>query len=204
VPTAHGTRTIAALPGQLWDVLSDPHHLPRWWPRVQRVEAVGEQDFTQVLISEKGKMVRADFKLVDVVTERRVVWAQQIEGTPFARVLKSAETEITLAGAGAGGAAEAEAGAGAGHATGVTESAVAGGDRRSDAAASFGSASDAPMSVVTIELRQELQGFRGSGVLSMRLTGIASFGSPLVRRAAHTTIEEALDGLERIVGGDST
>jgi uncharacterized protein YndB with AHSA1/START domain len=189
MPTVKRTRTIAASPGELWDVLGDPHHLPRWWPRVQRVEAVGEEDFTQVLISEKGKMVRADFKLVDVVAERRVVWAQQVEGTPFERVLKSAETEITLTGSGAA----------AGDTTGAAWAAVAGSDsKREDRT------SDGPATAVTIELRQELQGFRGSGALSMRLTGIASFGSPLVRRAAHATIEEALDGLERIVGGGST
>jgi uncharacterized protein YndB with AHSA1/START domain len=156
MPTAQRTRTFAASPGQLWDVVGDPHHLPRWWPRVQRVEAVGEEDFTQVLMSEKGKMVRADFKLLDVVAERRVVWAQQIEGTPFARVLKSAETEIAIAEA---SASERE---GEGDAT-----------------------------VVTIELRQSLQGV------------LARLGGRLVRRAAHSTIEEALDGLERIVGGGS-
>lgn len=170
MPTAQRTRTIAASPRELWDVLGDPHHLPRWWPRVNRVEAVtlkgtGEADaFTEVLMSDKGKIVRADFKLLDTVESRRVVWAQQIENTPFARVLKSAETEIRLD-----------------DASGI----------------------DGPATEVTIELRQELQGFRGSGALSLRMTGIASFGSPLVRRAAATTIEEALDGLERIVGTGS-
>jgi uncharacterized protein YndB with AHSA1/START domain len=176
MPTVQRTRTIAATPGELWDVLGDPHHLPRWWPRVQRVEAVGDDAFTQVLMSEKGKMVRADFKLLDAVVERRVVWAQQVQGTPFERVLKSAETEIVLADQPAEHTA-----------------------RGADSAA----VSDRPATVVTIELRQELQGFRGSGALSLRLTGIASFGSPLVRRAAHTTIEEALDGLQRIVGWGS-
>lgn len=161
MPTARRTRTIAASPRELWEVLGDPHHLPRWWPRVNRVEAVQADAFTEVLISDKGKIVRADFKLLDTVESQRVVWAQQIENTPFARVLKSAETEIRLDGA---------------------------------------SGIDDPATEVTIELRQELQGFRGSGALSLRMTGIASFGSPLVRRAAHATIEEALDGLERILG----
>jgi uncharacterized protein YndB with AHSA1/START domain len=150
VPTAQRTRTIAASPQELWEVLGDPHHLPRWWPRVNRVEAVEDDAFTEVLMSGKGKMVRADFKRLDAVPLRRVVWAQQIENTPFARILTSAETEIGLSGGGVAG--------------------------------------DGPATEVTIELRQTLHGF------------LARLGSHLVRRAAHSTLEEALDGLERIVG----
>jgi uncharacterized protein YndB with AHSA1/START domain len=152
MPTARRTRTIAASPQELWEVLGDPHHLPRWWPRVNRVEAVEADAFTEVLISDKGKTVRADFKLLDTVEPERVVWAQQIENTPFARVLKSAETEISVAEAGVG---------------------------------------ESPASTVTIELRQSLQGF------------LARLGGRLVRRAANSTIDEALDGLERIVGRGS-
>lgn len=160
MPTAQRTRTIAASAQELWEVLGDPHHLPRWWPRVTRVEAVEGDAFTEVLMSPKGKLVRADFKLVESVSLRRIVWSQQVENTPFARVLKSAETEINLA-----------AGAGAD-----------------------------PATEVTIELRQEMQGFRGNSALSLRMSGISRFGSPLVRRAAAATVEEALDGLERIAG----
>ena len=47
---------------------------------------------------------------------------------------------------------------------------------------------DGPATQVTIELRQTLHGF------------LARLGSHLVRRAAASTIDEALDGLERIVG----
>lgn len=136
-------------------MLGDPHHLPRWWPRIDRVEAVtltgtGELDaFTEVLMSGKGKMVRADFKRLDAVPKQRIVWAQQVEGTPFARILTSAETEIRLADAHGG---------------------------------------HDPATDVTIELRQTLHGF------------LARLGSHLVRRAAGSTIEEALDGLERIIG----
>ncbi len=107
MPTAQRTRTIAASPRELWEVLGDPHHLPRWWPRVNRVEAVEADAFTEVLISDKGKTVRADFKLLDTVESQRVVWAQQIENTPFARVLKSAETEISIAEAAPGRARRA-------------------------------------------------------------------------------------------------
>lgn len=77
-------------------MVGDPHHLPRWWPRVQRVEAVEDGGFTEVLMSAKGKIVRADFKLLDTPEPWRVVWSQVVENTPFAKVLKSAETEIRL------------------------------------------------------------------------------------------------------------
>ncbi len=155
-------------------MLGDPHHLPRWWPRVNRVEAVEDDAFTEVLIGPSGKVVRADFKLLEVIGPQRIVWSQQVQGTPFERVLKSAETEVLLAEAGGGDARDGEEYVG-----------------------------DGPATEVTIELRQELQGFRGSGALSLRLSGISRFGSPLVRRAALSTVEEALDGLERIVGRQS-
>jgi uncharacterized protein YndB with AHSA1/START domain len=163
VPTAQRTRTIRASPSELWEVLGDPHHLPRWWPRVSRVEAVERDAFTEVLTSAKGKIVRADFRLVDAINERRIVWSQQIENTPFARVLKSAETEVSLAGVQVGS-------------SGIEDGPSASG------------AEDGTATEVTIELRQSLQGF------------LARLGGHLVRRAAGSTIEEALDGLERIVG----
>ena len=66
MPTARRSRTVAAPPEQLWDVVSDPHHLPRWWPRVTRVEDVEAGAFTEVMRTERGKLVRADFQLVEV------------------------------------------------------------------------------------------------------------------------------------------
>ena len=72
-------------------------------------------------------------------------WAQRIEGTPFARVLSAAETELRLQ--------------------------------------PNGTATD-----VTIELRQALKGL------------FPHLGANRIRRAARATLEEALDGLERIVG----
>ncbi len=44
--------------------MRDPHHLPRWWPRVTRVEDVEDGAFTEVMRTRKGKFVRADFNLV--------------------------------------------------------------------------------------------------------------------------------------------
>lgn len=148
--TTRRTRTIHAPVEELWETLADPHHLPRWWPRVERVEDVTDDAFTEVLRASSGRSVRADFTLVasdagDV--ERRLRWAQQIAGTPFARVLRSSEIEIHLKPSRAGDATE-----------------------------------------VTIALHQVLAGF------------VPRLGSFLARRAAGETLEEALDGLERIGG----
>jgi uncharacterized protein YndB with AHSA1/START domain len=179
--TVQRTRTIAASRLQLWDVLGDPYHLPRWWPRVSRVEALtltdtGEpQAFTEVLKGSSGKIVRADFEVLSVESPRRIVWSQQVENTPFARVLRSAETDIELA-----------------------EVPVGNGVRGA------GTAAESPSTQVTVELRQELQGFSPRPGHGSWIHGISRFGSPLVRRAAASTVEQALDGLERIVGGGAT
>jgi uncharacterized protein YndB with AHSA1/START domain len=97
VPTARRSRTIAAPVEQLWDLVSDPHHLPRWWPRVTRVEGVDGKAFTEVMKTRKGKVVRADFDVVAKDQSRRLItWAQRVQGTPFARVLRAAETDVSL------------------------------------------------------------------------------------------------------------
>ncbi|HEY2536703.1 MAG TPA: SRPBCC family protein [Solirubrobacteraceae bacterium] len=150
MPTASRTRKIAASPEELWETIRDPHHLPRWWPRVNRVEDVTDTEFTEVLITGAGKYVRADFTLATCDEhERRLCWEQRLQDSPFARLLKSAETEVRLKALG----------------DGLTQG-----------------------TEVTIELRQSLNGF------------FSRFGAYMVRRAANKTIDEALDGLERIGG----
>jgi uncharacterized protein YndB with AHSA1/START domain len=97
VPTARRTRIIAASVEELWEVICDPHHLPRWWPRVNRVEDVEDGAFTEVMKTAKGKLVRADFRLVrSDERAHSLAWQQQLEGTPFARLLSSAETRVSL------------------------------------------------------------------------------------------------------------
>jgi uncharacterized protein YndB with AHSA1/START domain len=159
VPTARRSRTIAASADELWALVCDPHHLPRWWPRVTRVEDVADGAFTEVMATSKGKLVRADFDMVlSDEHARSLTWEQRVDGTPFARLLKSAQTEVRLAPL-ASGADEAS------------------GERTGEAA---------PSTQVTIELRQSLAGF------------FPRFGGFMVRRAAAATIDEALDGLERV------
>jgi uncharacterized protein YndB with AHSA1/START domain len=157
----------------LWEVIRDPHHLPRWWPRVTRIEDVEADAFTEVMRTAKGKLVRADFKLVEAAADRRALrWDQQVEGTPFARLLKSAETEVWLTPL-----------AGATAPDGTVPASPATGEENDESAADTDVATR-----VTIELRQTLNGF------------VPRLGGYLVRRAAAATLEEALNGLERISG----
>jgi uncharacterized protein YndB with AHSA1/START domain len=94
-------RRIAAPASALWDVVTDPYHLPRWWPNTQRVENVsegepGERSWTQVLETRGGRGIRADYHGVAVTDGERYVFEQTVEGTPFERFVKRVRTEIQL------------------------------------------------------------------------------------------------------------
>ena len=96
MPTARRSRTVAAPPERVWGTVADPHHLPRWWPRVTRVEAVTDEHFTEVLATQDGRSLRADFRVVDSRAPERRAWEQELEGTPFERVFAAASTEVKL------------------------------------------------------------------------------------------------------------
>jgi uncharacterized protein YndB with AHSA1/START domain len=88
---------VAASPEEVWGLVSDPARLPQWWPGVTRVEEATDDAWTTVLSSPKGKSVRVDYSRVETDPERRVVWRQEVEESPFERILASATTEISLA-----------------------------------------------------------------------------------------------------------
>jgi uncharacterized protein YndB with AHSA1/START domain len=96
VPTTRRRRTLDAPPSAVWALITDPHHLPRWWPRAARVEDVGGEHWTLVLATAKGRSVRADYRVVVSETERRHRFAQELAGSPFERLLRSSEIEIAL------------------------------------------------------------------------------------------------------------
>ena len=90
------SRTVQAAPAAVWKVASDPLTLPEWWPRVVRVEGVSARSFTEVLQTERGRQVRADFKVTEQENGRRRVWSQELAGTPFERMFASVVTEVRL------------------------------------------------------------------------------------------------------------
>ncbi len=162
MPTARRTRTIEAVPQEIWRTITDPHHLPRWWPRVGRVEDVTATEFTELLQTKSGKYVRADFTVAEADEQAgRLRWEQRVQGTPFERILTRAQTTIAL-----------------------TE--TTGPDGREEGGTH---------TEVTIELDQTLK-----GGFPRFFTTMPRLGSPIVKRAAGHTLDEALDGLERICG----
>jgi uncharacterized protein YndB with AHSA1/START domain len=108
VPRVTRRRTIAASPERVWELVSDPYGLPRWWPRTSRVENVDlkpegrRSQWTKVLQTAEGRGVRADFRCLSAAKGERYVWEQQLEGTPFERHLKASTIEVALRGGGGG------------------------------------------------------------------------------------------------------
>jgi uncharacterized protein YndB with AHSA1/START domain len=96
MPRISRTRTIAARPDEVWEVVSDPYHLPRWWPRVERVEEVTGDAWTKVMMSSRGRAVRSDFTLEESDAPRRMLWRQEIDESPFERLLTESTIEVEL------------------------------------------------------------------------------------------------------------
>lgn len=86
---------MAAAPEAVWRVAGDPRSLSRWWPRVERVKAITAEGWTTVLRSDRGRAVRADWRLEEDEPGRRA-WAQELEGTPFGKVLAERRVEARV------------------------------------------------------------------------------------------------------------
>jgi len=108
VPRVTRRRTVESPVPEVWKLVSDPYALPRWWPRVSRVEDVDKRSggrrtqWTKVLETQHGRGVRADYRCVSSAEPERYVWEQQLEGSPFAKHLKDSTVEIELHAAGEG------------------------------------------------------------------------------------------------------
>ena len=144
MPVTQSRRTLPASQQDLWEIVSDPHHMPRWWPGVDRMEGIEADRFTQVLKTKRGRPVRADFRVLRSEPPWGRAWAQEVAGTPFERVLSESVIEVRLE-----------------PARGGTE--------------------------VTIAQQQKLRGYSRTGGF-------------LLRRATTSKLDEALDGLARIIG----
>jgi uncharacterized protein YndB with AHSA1/START domain len=102
VPKARRSRVILAPRSAVWRVVSDPYQLSRWWPRVTRVEGVQERKrgtgtaWTKVMETKSGRVVRADFRCLYAKDPSSYAWEQEVDGTPFEKVFRSAVTRIDL------------------------------------------------------------------------------------------------------------
>ncbi len=83
---------MQAAPDKVWRIVGDPSHLPRWWPKVQRVESVIGDAFTTVYGTSKGRPVRADYRVAATDAPRHRRWEQVVEGSPFERFLSAFAT----------------------------------------------------------------------------------------------------------------
>jgi uncharacterized protein YndB with AHSA1/START domain len=102
VATTVRSRPIDAPPEEIWAVVANPYHLPRWWPGVTRVEDVRNGHFTEVIPTKRGKPVRLDYTIVESVEYSRRSWSQELPGTPFERLLNAWITTIEIAPSGDG------------------------------------------------------------------------------------------------------
>lgn len=100
MPRVRRSRRIAAPQADIWRLVSDPGQLPSWWPRVVRVEGIsGSGDrFTEVLRTDAGRDLRADFTVLERDKPSRWRFAQEIGDDPFSKVLSRSETLIELDG----------------------------------------------------------------------------------------------------------
>ena len=46
--TVRRSRTVPVPLDAVWTVVGDPHHLPRWWPLTERVEAVDRDEVLRI------------------------------------------------------------------------------------------------------------------------------------------------------------
>jgi uncharacterized protein YndB with AHSA1/START domain len=96
------SRTVAAPVDDIWRIVRDPYHLPRWWPRTQRVEGVSSDGWTSVLVTDKGHSVRADYRVELTKAGERRRWSQEVAGTAFEKLFREVVYEIALVPAKAG------------------------------------------------------------------------------------------------------
>ncbi len=96
MPKTRRSRVVPAPPDTVWGTIGDVAAQPRWWPRVVRVESVSPQGFTQVLQTKGGRNLRADYRFVVQEEPYVLAWTLEIQGTPFERVLRSAQTTLRV------------------------------------------------------------------------------------------------------------
>jgi uncharacterized protein YndB with AHSA1/START domain len=102
MPKITRKRLISSSPEEVWNLISDPYSLPRWWPRTSRVESVDRKregrrsQWTKVLETAEGRGVRADYRCLSSARGERYVWEQQLAGSPFERHLRRSVVKIAL------------------------------------------------------------------------------------------------------------
>lgn len=88
--------TVGAPPHEIWELVADPDHLPRWFPGVVRVENVRPEGFTEIMLSKRGKPMRLDMLITKSSAPDLHGWTQELQGTPFERLLNAWSTTVSI------------------------------------------------------------------------------------------------------------
>jgi uncharacterized protein YndB with AHSA1/START domain len=96
MPTVRRQRALAAPREEVWGLVRNPDHLPQWWPKVTRVEEAGDEAWTTVMETPRGKSLRVDYTLLESVEPERLVWRHEIEESPFERIMSDSRYQLTL------------------------------------------------------------------------------------------------------------
>ena len=85
---------------RVWALVSDPDRLPRWWPARDPGRGGGRRGLDdRARDAARGKTVRADYTLLESRRARAAAWRQELEESPFERImLDSSLTESAGAG----------------------------------------------------------------------------------------------------------
>ena len=97
MPTVARRRRVAAPASAVWALVSEPGRLAEWWPGVTRVEEASPHAWTTVLLSPRGKPVRADYTRAEYEHPRLMAWRQELAESPFERILSESLTRVELA-----------------------------------------------------------------------------------------------------------
>lgn len=88
--------------GQVWNFISRPENLARWWPRIVRIEGLAGQPgtsglkWTSLLEADSGRRLRLDFEAVRVESPSLFSWQQELADTQFEKHLRRQEYLIQL------------------------------------------------------------------------------------------------------------
>ena len=96
MPVVSRDRIVPAAQERVWQAVSDPRCLPRWWPRVLRVEDVSDSCWTTVVTGSSQRTLRADYTLLEAERPRLLRWRQEVEESPFERILADSVTDLEL------------------------------------------------------------------------------------------------------------
>jgi len=96
VPRTEVALRLAVDGDELWRLVGDPGKRPRWWPNVDRVDRPDPATLVKWVISPRGKAVEMRYTLAEAGPGLRLRWAQQLEGGPFERSLRSCIEEIRV------------------------------------------------------------------------------------------------------------